>query len=636
MKRSGVADMSHRIAGHRYVVRVRRALVGGASVLGAISRRLSFPHDSLALLALLLATNLLRIHVPGPVADGVFGVTVLFLALSLFREPFPAFARTTVLCFAALLTVYAVGLFVAFSIQGASNLAGILFAGVIFLFCWRNAPTLIRARYAIPLLLAAALGLFPLYLLSSEFNPHGVSIILGYSLLTVGLIVIARSDNQQSHHRWAFGLFLLVAAIAVVFGYRSLALVMLLAHPLYWSGYFFLRNRLRTGVLVATAGLLIGAPIVLLGTSLSDAVEAIFGDSVRDFTGDNLLTGREVLWRYSLAAIAESPWLGRGPGAVVTRPGDNNSPLLAQPSGFDPSCLDNSNPGLLEDCAALLEARNALDGDSSALGSWRPSNLLRDWRGVKVGGAPPRVVELNLPSMALTGIVPPVLSELDRLVALRLGGNRLTGAIPPELGRLANLRELALGSNALGGPIPPQLGDLEQLALLHLRRNRLTGPVPRELAGLTNLRILALDFNALSGPVPRELAKLPNLEELRLAGNRVDIPPELAILDQPPALSPDDNSAVPTTARLVGSDLFCPSPGLDGDLPAQAGNLALPVPHKSRWACDAAYHGSHCFLDLCCFREWRIEGQISPWPVPAAPKPKRSGFSSHGSQIVTS
>ena len=156
-----------------------------------IARRLSFPGDSLVLLALLLAANLLRIYVPGPVTDGVFGMTVLFLALSLFREPFPASARTTVLCFAALLTVYAVGLLVEFSIQGASNLAGILFAGVIFLFCWRNAPTLIRAKYVIPLLLIAASALFPLYLLPTEFNPHGIAILLSYLLLTVGLIVIA-------------------------------------------------------------------------------------------------------------------------------------------------------------------------------------------------------------------------------------------------------------------------------------------------------------------------------------------------------------------------------------------------------------------------------------------------------------
>ena len=446
MKRPGVADMFHRIAGHRYVARVRRAPTRGAAGLGAISRRLSFPGDSLVLLALLLAANTLRIHAPGPIADGVFGMTVLLLALSLFREPFPAAARTTALCFAVLLTVYAVGMVVEFSIQGASNLAGILFAGIIFLFFWRHAPTLIRARYAIPLLLVAALGLFPLYLLPTEFNTHGVSIILGYLLLTVGLIVIARSDNRKSQHRWAHGLFLLVAAIGIVFGYRSLVLVILLAYPLYWSGCFFLRNRLRTGLLVATAGLLIGAPIVLLGTSLSDAVETIFGDSVREYTGGRLQSGREVLWRYSLAAISESPWLGRGPGAVITRPRPDRpadkaraSPPSARPSNREPSCMDSSNPGLLGDCGVLLEARNTLDGGSPAISSWKPPNLLRSWRGVTLKGDPPRVVAVNLSKVNLRGVVAPELGRLDKLEVLRLGNNALTGSIPPEVGAAEQL-----------------------------------------------------------------------------------------------------------------------------------------------------------------------------------------------------
>ena len=512
MKRSGVADMSHRIAGHRYVVRVRCALVGGVAGLGVIARRLSFPSDSLVLLALLLAANLLRIYLPGPVTDGVFGMTVLFLALSLFREPFPASARTTALCFAVLLTVYAVGLLVEFSIQGASNLAGILFAGIIFLFCWRNAPTLIRAKYVIPLLLTAASALFPLYLLPTEFNPHGIAILLSYLLLTVGLIVIARSDNRKSQHWWAHGLFLLVALIATIFGYRSLVLAALLAYPLYWSGYFFLRNRLGAGLEAATAGLLICFPIVFLGTPYFSEVMAALDSFSRKYTGNGIQTGRETLWRHSLAAISESPWLGHGPGAVVTRlTGElptgkaGDAPPAARPSDLDPSCMDYWNPGLLEDCAALLEARNALDGGSRALGSWKPSRHLRDWRGVKVGGAPPRVVALNLPKPRLRGVVPPELGRLDKLDFLRLSNNALTGPIPSELGRLRNLRLLALDDNALSGPVPPQLGALENLEELWLRGNRLSGEVPLELANLTNLSLLRLAGNDFSGTVPPAL-----------------------------------------------------------------------------------------------------------------------------------
>ena len=514
MKRSGVADMSHRIAGHRCVARVRRALIGGVTGLGAISRRLSFPGDSLVLLALLLLANTLHIYAPGPVTDGIFGVTLLLLALSLFREPFPVSARTTVLCFAALLTIYAIYLVAEFSFQGVRHTVGILFAGVIFLFCWRNAPTLIRARYVIPLLLTAASALFPLYLLQIGLNSHTLSSILGCLLLTIGLVLITRCDNRKSQHRWTHAMFLLVTAIALVFGSRSFVLIMLLVHPLYWSGYFFLRNRLRTGALVATVGLLIGAPIVLLGTSFSDAVETAFGDFVREYTGNGLLSGREVLWRHSLAAISESPWLGHGPGTVITRlTGDlpvgkaGDSPPSARPSDREPSCLDNSNPGLLRDCAALLEMRKTLTGenliDSSAvLWSWVPSRLLHHWRGVKLAGYPPRVVALDLSKRGLAGVVPPELGRLDKLELLRLSNNALTGPIPSELGRLRNLRLLALDDNALSGPVPTQLGALENLEELWLRGNRLSGEVPLELANLTNLSLLRLAGNDFSGTVP--------------------------------------------------------------------------------------------------------------------------------------
>ncbi len=437
MNWTGVANIVHRLAGHGYANRVRDALVGGTSVLGVIARRLSFPGDSLALLALLLAANLLRIYLPGLVTDGVFGMTVLLLALSLFREPFPASARTTALCFAVLLTVYVVGLLVEFSIQGASNLAGILFAGVIFLFCWRNAPTLIRAKYVIPLLLTAASALFPLYLLPAGLNANSFSSIFGYLLLTVGLILIARSECRRKRHLWVHVLFLLVMAIGVIFGTRILVLIALLAYPLYWSGYFFLRNRLGAGLGAATAGLLICFPIVFLGTPYFSEVMATLESFSRKYTGSGIQTGRETFWRHSLAAISESPWLGRGPGAGVSGLTNGDSSLSERQLELPLSCLNATNPGLRADCEILLGARNSLTTDPELLWTWVPFRPLDSWRGMKVGGAPPRVVAINIHERGLRGVIPPALGRLDKLESLRLSNNALTGPIPPELGGCA-------------------------------------------------------------------------------------------------------------------------------------------------------------------------------------------------------
>ena len=101
-------------------------------------------------------------------------------------------------------------------------------------------------------------------------------------------------------------------------------------------------------------------------------------------------------------------------------------------------------------------------------------------------------------------------------------------------------------------------------------------------------------------------------------------------------------------AKVLATVISTPRPGIAiGDVGTRAlglrawprvegrEGLALPVPHKSRWACDAAYHGSHCFLDLCCVRERRIEGQVSPWPAPVPPKPERGDLGGNGDWIVT-
>ena len=80
---------------------------------------------------------------------------------------------------------------------------------------------------------------------------------------------------------------------------------------------------------------------------------------------------------------------------------------------------------------------------------------------MKVGGAPPRVVALNLPKRGLRGVVPPELSRLDKLELLKLSNNTLTGPIP-----------LALDDNALSGPVPTQLGALENLEELWLYQTR--------------------------------------------------------------------------------------------------------------------------------------------------------------------
>ena len=213
-----------------------------------------------------------------------------------------------------------------------------------------------------------------------------------------------------------------------------------------------------------------------------------------------------------------------------------------------------ANPGLVGDCALLLEAHDILVGDGAPL-NWSADTPMRDWRGIAVEGSPPRVTDVALvsygidlrgrvPSVlaglshlreiwissALTGSIPPELGQLRNLQDLWLYGNQLTGPIPPELGSILALYDLRLGGNRLTGAIPPELGRLENLGYLQLDANQLTGGIPPELGALTRLWSLELDGNQLTGAIPPELARLPLLQTLELQGNRLTgtVPAEFA------------------------------------------------------------------------------------------------------------
>ena len=188
------------------------------------------------------------------------------------------------------------------------------------------------------------------------------------------------------------------------------------------------------------------------------------------------------------------------------------------------------NPGLVNDCAILLEARDFLAAASDPL-DWSRNRRIDLWQGVTVSGTPPRVTALSLGGQNLRGL-PSILGKLAVLEALYLGGNELTGEIPSELASLTNLRYLDLGHNQLTGGIPSEFTSLTNLRSLDLGQNQLTGGIPSEFTSLTNLRSLDLGQNQLTGSIPPSLASLGELRRLDLSDNDLagDIPAELSSL----------------------------------------------------------------------------------------------------------
>ena len=193
------------------------------------------------------------------------------------------------------------------------------------------------------------------------------------------------------------------------------------------------------------------------------------------------------------------------------------------------------NPGLVQDCKALIRGRNALAGHDVPL-LWNADTPISDWVGVEVGGDPPRVRGLAFYRSSdelnpLSGTIPPQLGDLEELEYLELVDMQLGGTIPPELGNLSKLGSLSLNRSGLSGSIPPELGNLSSLERLDLHWNGLSGSIPPELGSLTNLESLYLGTNQLTGSIPPELGQLPRLASLDLKRNEITgcIPRELTL-----------------------------------------------------------------------------------------------------------
>ena len=258
-------------------------------------------------------------------------------------------------------------------------------------------------------------------------------------------------------------------------------------------------------------------------------------------------------------------------GATAFNMGGSDGVAIHIPAQYTEQCSNGvallypeHSPGLLSDCAALLAAKDTLEGEGEGnrrLNNWSANRNIRSWHGVSIGisedNATYRVISLRLNGYGLAGTLPPEFGNLTSLSRLQIDRNQLTGPIPPELGNLANLELLTLDHNQLTGAIPAELGNLANLETFHINNNQLTGPIPPELGNLANLGLLTLDYNQLTGAIPAELGNLANLWWFLLNNNQLTgvIPAELGNLAKLRVLHLHSN-------RLTGA------------IPPELGNLA--------------------------------------------------------------
>eukprot|EP00750_Incisomonas_marina_P014052 INCI17593.1.p2 GENE.INCI17593.1~~INCI17593.1.p2 ORF type:complete len:359 (-),score=54.82 INCI17593.1:3271-4347(-) len=137
---------------------------------------------------------------------------------------------------------------------------------------------------------------------------------------------------------------------------------------------------------------------------------------------------------------------------------------------------------------ALFYVTNGPAWDRSARKHWRnPNKPIQKWSRVGLFVLGPhfgRVRQLSLSNCGLSGPIPAVIGQLDKLESLHMDHNRLTGQIPSEIGKLTILRNSR----------DYEVGQL--LPGLDLSHNCLTGSVPPEVAALCKNAVVALNDNA--------------------------------------------------------------------------------------------------------------------------------------------
>ena len=247
-----------------------------------------------------------------------------------------------------------------------------------------------------------------------------------------------------------------------------------------------------------------------------------------------------------------------------------------------------SNPGLVQDCEALLAAKDALRGTAAL--NWSVDVAMADWDGITVRDG--RVTDIILVSKELSGTVPAALADLTGLHHLWLNENELTGEIPTELGNLPALVGLLLNGNMLTGPIPTEFEHLSNLEELWLDRNGLSGTLPHQLFRLRNLKKLAVSGNALTGPIPVGFGTVLDLEILWLSHNQFTgtVPIDLSNLSKLEKLTLSNNmltGQIPAVMRFLADTLTelkmannqftgCVPPALNGVAINDLDDLGLP------------------------------------------------------------
>ncbi|KAJ4779919.1 Protein kinase family protein [Rhynchospora pubera] len=150
------------------------------------------------------------------------------------------------------------------------------------------------------------------------------------------------------------------------------------------------------------------------------------------------------------------------------------------------SLIFESGAAFNSEGSILLRFREKIEHDPyGALSNWGANEALHycSWFGV-VCSDDLKVVALNLPDLALRGMISPEIGKLDHLRIIDLSNNSFYGIISREIGELKQLVVLDLGHNSLSGILPSELDNMLSLKILLINGNMISGELSPKLHGL--------------------------------------------------------------------------------------------------------------------------------------------------------
>lgn len=111
---------------------------------------------------------------------------------------------------------------------------------------------------------------------------------------------------------------------------------------------------------------------------------------------------------------------------------------------------------------------------------------------------------------------------LGQIIEIDLSSNNLQGMIPQDLAALTNLKNLRLNNNLIIDTIPNYWDSLDQLLLLDLRFNSITGSIPFSFTTMTKINTIHLDHNSLDSIIPSGLGYNSSLQTFTASNNQLE------------------------------------------------------------------------------------------------------------------